>query len=116
MTVVYGEDAPSYAMVKRWQLSFVEAEEALKMSRSRDVRQLAAKKTAMLLKTNTRAAGNQPSSDQLIAINERDHVNETTKETTLILHVNERDHMKIHMDILITSPETHVHTQTSRCK
>ena len=52
MTVVYGEDAPSYAMVKRWAAAFlVEAEEALKMSHGRDVRQkLSAKKTAVLLK------------------------------------------------------------------
>ena len=38
MTVVYGECAPSYATVKRWQQSFVKEETALKMSPGWDVR------------------------------------------------------------------------------
>ena len=51
MTVVYGECAPSYATVKRWQQSFVKEETALKMSPGRDVRlKLSVKKTVVLLK------------------------------------------------------------------
>ena len=51
MPVVYGECAPSYATVKRWQQSFVKAETALKMSPGRDVRlKLSVKKTVVLLK------------------------------------------------------------------
>ena len=51
MTVVYGEDAPYMPPSSAGQLSFIEAEEALKMRPGRDVRQkLSVKKTAMLLK------------------------------------------------------------------
>jgi len=51
MTIMYGEDVSSYATVKRWAAEFVEAEEALKVSPARDVRQkLSAKKTAVPLK------------------------------------------------------------------
>jgi len=48
---VYSEYAPSYATASAGQLSFVEAEEALKMSPGRDVHlKLSVKKTIVLLK------------------------------------------------------------------
>jgi len=51
MTVVYGECAPSYAMVRRWAAEFRQGRSSLEMSPSKDVRlKLSVKKTVVLLK------------------------------------------------------------------
>ena len=47
MTVEYGEDAPSYAMVKRWAAEFHRGRRSLE---DKPRQKLSAKKTAVLLK------------------------------------------------------------------